>query len=119
MIGKIISAILIFVSYFIKKESKPKQETGKVDDNIKKAMAKRIKNAPKLPLVALLLLGGMLGCNRTVYVPDGSVVRLRETVRGVDVWVETQDGWIAGNIDLMEGWYCSPLTDEEIEQQQE
>jgi hypothetical protein len=114
MISKIITAILTFIAFWLKRETKPKQETGKVDDNIKQAMAKRIKNSPKLPLVALLMLGGMLGCNRTVYVPDGSVVRLRETVKGVDVWVDTDSGWVAGNIDLQEGWYCSPLTEEEI-----
>jgi hypothetical protein len=119
MLKTIITAILSFFAWWLKKETKPTQETGKVNEPAKQAMAKRIKNAPKMPVVVLLLLGGMLGCNRTVYVPDGSVVRLRETVKGVDVWVDTNSGWVAGKIDLQEGWYCAPLTDEEIKQQQE
>lgn len=45
----------------------------------------------------------------TVYVPDGQAVRLRETVRGVKVWVKTSDGdTVPGKMDLPEGWYCLP-----------
>ena len=46
---------------------------------------------------------------RTVYVPHGQAVRLRETVDKVDVWVKTKDGeTVAGEMDLPEGWYCLP-----------
>jgi hypothetical protein len=59
-------------------------------------------------LVPLLLAG----CTRTIYVPHGTPVRLRETVRNVKVWVKDADGRsVPGNIDLPEGWYALPLTD--------
>jgi hypothetical protein len=51
---------------------------------------------------------------KTVYVPHGDAVRLRETVKGVKVWVKTKDGDIVpGEMDLPEGWYCLPLEDED------
>ena len=51
---------------------------------------------------ALLLLGG---CGvRTIYAPDGTPVRLRETVEDVKVWVRDADGnTVAGVMDLPEG----------------
>lgn len=51
---------------------------------------------------------------RTVYVPHGDAVRLRETVKDVKVWVKTKDGDIVpGKMNLPEGWYCLPLEEEE------
>ncbi len=59
-------------------------------------------------LVALLFLAG---CGvRTVYVPHGTPVRLRETIVDVKVWVKDADGHaVAGRLDLPEGWYALPL----------
>lgn len=50
------------------------------------------------------------GCvTRTVLVPPGEPVRLRETVRNAKVWVADKDGKeILGVVDLPEGWYCLP-----------
>ena len=63
-------------------------------------------------LVPTLLLGG---CGvRTVYVPHGTPVRLRETVEDVKVWVKDADGDpVAGEVDLYEGWYALPLPESE------
>jgi len=60
-------------------------------------------------LLPILLLAG---CGlRTVYVPHGTPVRLRETVEDVKVWVKDADGKpVAGRMDLLEGWYCLPVT---------
>ena len=58
-----------------------------------------------LPIAVLLLAG----CGRTVYVPEGAPVRLRETVRDAKVWVMGKDGApVAGEMDIPEGWYCLP-----------
>ena len=49
------------------------------------------------------------GCVRTVYVPHGTPVRLRETVRDAKVWVKDADGRVVGGrMDLPEGWYALP-----------
>ena len=68
---------------------------------------------------ALILLVGCLSRGAVVYVPDGQPLRLRETIKAVDVWVpgpETggagaeseMDGWTPATMDLPEGWYVLP-----------
>ena len=58
-------------------------------------------------LVGCVLMGG---CQpRTIYVPHGEPVRLRQTLKSVKVWVLDADGKpVAGTMDLPEGWYCLP-----------
>lgn len=47
---------------------------------------------------------------RTIYVPDGTPVRLRQSVKGVDCWVlSSQGAWVKGRVDIPEGWYCLPV----------
>ena len=62
-----------------------------------------------------LLLVMLPACaTRTVYVPDGTPVRLRETVRNAKVWVlDAQGQPVPGEMDLPEGWYCLPDESEE------
>ena len=65
-----------------------------------------------LPFLLPILL--LAGCTRTIYVPHGTPVRLRETVKDVKVWVKDADGEpVAGKMDLPEGWYALPVEDEE------
>ena len=62
-------------------------------------------------LLPILMLAG---CTRTIYVPHGTPVRLRETVKDVKVWVKDADGEpVAGRMDLYEGWYALPLEENE------
>ena len=63
-------------------------------------------------LSCLLFLAGVFpaACttppfSRTIYVPPGTPVRLRETVRNVKVWVKTKTGKVPVVMDLQEGWY--------------
>ena len=67
----------------------------------------------KLLVVFLVVLCS--GCSlitRTIYIPHGQAVRLRQEVKNVKVWVKTKDGEIAeGKITLPEGWYCLPSDD--------
>ena len=64
----------------------------------------------------IILIICITGCwTRTIYVPAGEPVRLRETIRNVNVWVLDENGKpVAGRMDLPEGWYCLPI-DEEAE----
>ena len=64
-----------------------------------------------LPFLLPILL--LAGCTRTIYVPHGTPVRLRETVKDVKVWVKDADGQrVAGRMDIYEGWYALPSEDE-------
>jgi len=64
-------------------------------------------------ILALLVILLLAGCTRTIYVPHGTPVRLRETVKDVKVWVKDADEQVvAGRIDLYEGWYALPLESE-------
>ena len=61
-----------------------------------------------IPFLLTIML--LPGCGvRTIYVPHGTPVRLRETVKDVKVWVKDADGKpVAGKMDLPEGWYALP-----------
>ncbi|MBS3735536.1 MAG: hypothetical protein KGY99_11560 [Phycisphaerae bacterium] len=62
-------------------------------------------------LIPILLL---TGCVRTIYVPHGTPVRLRETVEDVKVWVKDANGEpVAGRMDLYEGWFALPVDDKD------
>lgn len=65
-----------------------------------------------LPLLIPILL--LTGCVRTIYVPHGTPVRLRETVKDVKVWVKDSGGEpVAGRMDLYEGWFALPMPADE------
>jgi len=65
-------------------------------------------------LLPILLLTSGAGCVRTIYVPHGTPVRLRETVKNAKVWVKDADGKpVAGRMDVPEGWYALPMPEEE------
>jgi len=64
-----------------------------------------------LPFLLPILL--LAGCVRTIYVPHGTPVRLRETVKDVKVWVKDAGGEpVAGKMDIPEGWYALPVDDD-------
>lgn len=50
------------------------------------------------------------GCfTRTIYVPDGAPVRLREDVHRVKIWAKDEAGkWVPGRMTLKNGWYAIP-----------
>ena len=57
----------------------------------------------------------MTGCfTRTIYIPPGKAVRLRQTIPNAKVWVMDADGKpVAGTMDLPEGWFCLDVPPEE------
>ena len=67
-----------------------------------------------LPILLLTGCGGGTLFTRTIYVPHGTPVRLRETVKDAKVWVKDGDGQsVEGRMDLPEGWYALPDCSEE------
>lgn len=74
-------------------------------------MNRKAMHLPKRMMGFLLAVLMLTGCGvRTVYVPHGTPVRLRETVEDVKVWIKDADGQVvAGRMDLHEGWYCLEL----------
>jgi hypothetical protein len=55
------------------------------------------------------MLAGCTMFTRTVYVPEGKMIQLRQTVRNAKIWVKESDGNIAqGRMDVPEGWFCAP-----------
>jgi len=56
--------------------------------------------------IVLISLITLTGCfDRAVYVPDGTPVKLAETVKGVKVWVMTASGPKKVTMDLPEGHF--------------
>lgn len=69
-------------------------------------------------ILAITIIWSISGCaifTRTVYVPDGKAVRLRQDVKNVKIWVKEVGGNTAeGRMTLREGWYCKPMPQEEV-----
>ena len=83
----------------------PTAQDGARQPELRRRLVERIRGhwGAALLLVGILALSG---CNRTIYVPSGEPVRLRETVRSVKVWVLDMDGKpIPSVMDLPEGGY--------------
>ena len=80
-----------------------------VRDRLRKRVRETWSKAARIGVLAICLVS-LSGCfTRTIYVPDGTPVRLRETIRKAKVWVLDKDGNpVAGELDLPEGWYCLP-----------
>jgi len=99
---------------WVAKQSRPTAQDAAPDQQTRdKLRAKVRKHFPVVAVVLPILL--ITGCGvRTVYVPHGTPVRLRETIKDAKVWVKDADGQvIAGEMNLPEGWYCLPVDDEE------
>lgn len=119
IIKSILDALLAF---FWPKITKPKEaEDGEKvnsrEEKLKKKIKKDTMKREKLLVWVLVVssFGALGGCaTRTIYVPDGKAVQLRQQVRNVRVWVWDKDGKrVAGKMTLPEGWYALPLEEEE------
>lgn len=62
--------------------------------------------------VLCVLCAGCTMFTRTIYVPEGQTVRLRQDVKNVKVWVKEKDGRTAeGRLTLKEGWFVGYFPD--------
>lgn len=114
---KIIKAILeALLSFFWPKLVAPKEaEDGEPVGSREEKLREKIKKDTKLPIWIFLTLLLAAGCTtKTVYVPDGKAVQLRQRVKNCKVWVWDKDGKrVAGKMTLPEGWYALPFEAEE------
>ena len=106
----ILTALLQPLLPWLVKKTKPTAEDADVDRKTRDRLRDQVRKHWFVLIVVLLLSG----CVRTVYVPHGTPVRLRETVKDVKVWVKDADGQVvAGRMDLPEGWYALAVETEE------
>ncbi len=122
MEAKIKAILDALLAFFWPRMTKPKEaEDGEKvnsrEEKLKKKIKKDTMKREKLLVWVLVVssFGALGGCTtRTIYVPDGKAVQLRQQVRNVRVWVWDKDGKrVAGKMTLPEGWYVLPLEEEE------
>ena len=112
LVTLIVALLRVFLPA-IAANAKDTAEDGKRDSTLRKRLRDRVRQGwgrvclwPAIPIIVCLLSGC---ATRTVYVPDGEPVRLRETVKAAKVWVLDKEGQpVAGRMDLPEGWFVLP-----------
>ncbi|MFW6153736.1 MAG: hypothetical protein ACOC95_00800 [Planctomycetota bacterium] len=111
LIALVVSILRILLPWAVK-QSRPTAGDADPDRETRDRLREQIRKHWVFVIVAVPLV--MVGCGvRTVYVPHGTPVRLRETVEDVKVWVKDSDGQaVAGRMDLPEGWFALPLEEE-------
>ena len=112
----LLSLVLALLKLFVpalKSAAKDECEDAPRQPVLKNELKSKIRAAGWSVILALTVLPAS-GCFiKSVYVPHGEPVRLRETVEDAKIWVMTADGPRASTMDLPEGWYCLPLDEEE------
>ena len=98
--------------------SKPTAEDSRAQAELRDRLRRRVRNTwgpGKLACLCLVVILLLPGCGtRTIYVPPGEPVRLRETIRNAKVWVLDSSGEpVAGTMDLPAGWYCLPVPEDQ------
>lgn len=106
----LLEAILRVLIPALVKSTQPTAEDSRPQPELRTRLQDKVRQAGWCVILGLVFLSG---CQpRTIYVPSGEPVRLRETVRNAKVWVLDKDGQpVAGQMDLPEGWYV--LADDE------
>jgi len=95
--------------------AKDTAEDADPQTELRDRLRRQVRRTWLLIPIAFVLFSGCV--TRTVYVPHGTPVRLRETIPKAKVWVKDESGEpVKGRIDLHEGWYCLEL--EEVEEPQ-
>ena len=107
----ILAAVLQALLPWLVKQSKDTAQDAHPDRRTRGKLRDRVRKHWVIVFALLVLLSG---CGvGTVYVPHGTPVRLRETVKDVKVWVKDSNGQVvAGEMDLPEGWYCLEMPEE-------
>ena len=110
-LAAIIAVAVQVLVALLAKQSRRTAEDGRRQPELRERLRSKVRRTWKLGIVILIVVLLLPGCGtRTIYVPSGEPVRLRETVKDVKVWVKDADGKaVAGRMDLPEGWYALPL----------
>lgn len=118
LISLIIAVLRVLLPWAVN-QSRPTAQDADPDRGLRDRLRARVRKhglAPMVLIAPLLMAGCGSGSlfTRTIYVYDGTPVRLRETVKDAKVWVTDADGKVvAGEMDIPEGWYALPVPDEE------
>ena len=65
-----------------------------------------------LCVIALSVSGCSLIPTRTIYVPPGRSVRLRQDIKNVKIWIKDAKGEVrASTLTLKEGWFVMSMED--------
>ena len=116
LIALVVAVLRALLPELMKKRP-PTSEDAARQPEIRRRLRDKVRAKWGKRAVGVLLVLVFVGCGsvRTIYVPEGEPVRLRETVKDVDVWVADKDGNpTPGKMDLLEGWYCLSLDDNEV-----
>ena len=112
VLAVLLRAVLEMLVPMLLKKREDSSEDGARRPKLRRRLRDRVRSRWGATAAAICLsLVLLAGCShtRTIYVPAGEPVRLRETVRKAKVWVVDKDGKpVAGVMDLPEGWYCLP-----------
>lgn len=107
----IITALLRALIPALVQYLKPTSEDASRAPEMRERLVDRIRGTWGRAGASMLLLALLVGCTtHSVYVPEGSPVRLRQTVDNVDVWILNEQGEPTASVmDLPEGWYVLPM----------
>jgi len=114
IVGIIIAVVRAFLPAIIM-SSTPTAEDGDSATNLRDTLRDRVRATwGKVGVGVVFCCIVLTGCAaRTIYVPDGTPVRLRETLKNVQVWVLDKDQKpVATKMNVPEGWYALPMPDE-------
>ena len=111
LVSLIVAVLQVLLPALFKAAEKTAEDSASQPD-LKERLRKRVRQTWAVALLCVVFLSG---CGaRTIYIPHGEPVRLRETIRGAKVWVKDANGnTVAGRVDLLEGWYCLAVPDED------
>jgi len=111
-LAAILTVILKALLPALFEKAKDTAEDADPQTELRDRLRGTVKKTWFLVPIAFVLLAGCV--TRTVYVPHGTPVRLRETIRAAKVWVKDADGEaVKGEVDLHEGWFALPVPEEE------
>ena len=104
----LLVAILRALAPALIDSTRPKMHEADSVLSLRRRLNERIRKV-WLCVLALALLSG---CTRTVFVPDGTPVRLAETVKRAKVWVMVDGKPVRSVMDIPAGWYCVALEED-------
>ena len=111
-LAAILTVILKALLPALFEKAKDTAEDAAPQTDLRDRLRQTVRKTWFLIPIAFVLLAGCV--TRTVYVPHGAPVRLRETIPKAKVWVKDADGEpVKGEVDLHEGWYALPVPEED------
>lgn len=107
---ELIVGIFKMLFPILKDASKDTYIQADPDKKLRKRLRDRVKGIWGKSVILICFSFAFVGCGtKTVYVPDGTPVKLRETLKDVKIWVKDADGnTIATTMDIPEGWFALP-----------